>query len=116
MNYDNMTDFEINKAVAAIACSGHEPWSKEDSYNQRGDDNEIWLSMLGRFNPCNDPSDAWPIIVANGINIKFLGSDSDTGWTPYAEQDGFHSGYNKNPLRAAMIVYLMMQENEKSPG
>jgi hypothetical protein len=43
---------------------------------------------------CNNPSDAWPILKEYCIDINWDG-DSDS-----------------EPLRDAMIVYLMMKESE----
>jgi hypothetical protein len=62
------------------------------------------------FDPCNDPTDAWPIILESEISldprrrIKRL---------PWMAEGGCNQVYfcDKNPLRAAMIVYLMMQAN-----
>ncbi|HCX4679521.1 TPA: phage protein NinX family protein, partial [Escherichia coli] len=65
------------------------------------------------YDYCNNPEDAEPIIVENRIGIipapenglwkaahRKVGSDS----TPY------HMTQDENPLRAAMIVFLMMQD------
>lgn len=71
-----------------------------------------------RFNPCNDPADAWPIITANGVSLMFDGEwqacanlKMDSGglciWDYYT--------LDSNPLRAAMIVYLKMKPHEFRP-
>lgn len=74
-----------------------------------------------KFDPCNNPADAWPIIVANLIEVSpdydFTDESEQelhaTGlWTAkHVEVDG-KSYYqsHQNTLRAAMIVFLMMQE------
>lgn len=67
---------------------------------------------------CNNPADAWPIILENGINIftdmiphGLLGQarvsvidDGRIGSECLIAKD-------KNPLRAAMIVFLMLKES-----
>lgn len=77
----------------------------------------------GEFNPCNKPSDAWPIIIENGISIVRL----DKNWlcAPIDEAIDGITGDNEvcfyaskgvvdhKPLRAAMIAFLMMQEEKK---
>lgn len=65
-----------------------------------------------QFDPCNNPADAWPIIVDKKIGLKPVrwdewraeGSDS-CGFVSYARADD-------NPLRAAMIVFMMMQDEK----
>ena len=98
-DYSAMSDGQINKSV----------------HDEQGftDNDEV-------SNYCNNPADAWPIIVASNISLhaprykegwmsEFTGGDSDVN-------DGFHADYleahDKNPLRAAMIVYLMMKDAE----
>lgn len=64
---------------------------------------------------CNNPEDAWPIITENRIGIipapdagKWKSAHREVGKddTPY------HFTQSDNPLRAAMIVFLMMKESE----
>lgn len=63
--------------------------------------NEVWTV----FDPCNNPADAWPIILNTKIQIYWLGDTwgTRTKHTPVIEND--------NPLRAAMIVFLMTQDS-----
>ncbi len=117
--YRDKSDFEINKAVFRTARIKHK-WFKflphgVVTYNIKGD----WVI----FDPCNNPADAMPIVIENNISLhaprlregwmaEYTGSDDDVN-------DGFQVDYyeshNKNPLRAAMEVFLMMKdaENEK---
>lgn len=67
-NYEEMSDFEINKAVAIIAGvtfndDGEPVRFVECDTGAYADFNEI------EFDPCNNPSDAWPIIVDNKISL-----------------------------------------------
>lgn len=101
-DYGAMSDFEINCAVA-IAI-----W-----------DTDVTAVDL-EFEPCSSWCDAGPIIVSNKISLhapslldswsaEFVGSDDDVN-------DGYEADYfqhrNINPLRAAMIIFLMMQERK----
>ena len=89
MNYSELTDLEINKLVN----------------KKRTGKESIFV-----FDYCNNPSYSWPIILENGISINAPdyfndpenGHGVDTFDTPMIR--------DKNPLRAAMIVYLMMNK------
>lgn len=67
------------------------------------------------FNPCNNPADAWPIIVENGITLAFQDgnwwADNLAYWVDGVEWN-IGGIIDKNPLRAAMIVFLMMKESK----
>ena len=113
-NYEDMSDFDINKAVALIVGvtfndDGAPVRFVECDIGSYADFNEI------EFDPCNNPSDAEPIIIENRIGTipapdnglwkaahRKVGSDD----TPY------HFTQDKNPLRAAMIVFLKMNEDK----
>lgn len=90
-DYASMSDFEINCRVHAevMAIAGLDSFKAKDY--------------------CNNPADAWPIIVENRIRVnpvlytKWMAED-------YLE-DISHTG--ENPLRAAMVVFLMMKEGER---
>lgn len=60
------------------------------------------------FDPCNNPADAWPIIVENKLSI--YPSAERWGVEGPEANDPFH--FDENPLRAAMIVFLMMKDGE----
>ena len=68
------------------------------------------VSVVGVVDYCNNPSDAWPIIVANRINVY---ASEGPDFMPWMAGCGGFMVSNKNPLRAAMIVFLMMQERVK---
>jgi len=107
MNYEEMSDFEINKCVAEAA-------GMELSSDHSG----AYVGVIrrsigsrpnyGHVNYCNNPSDAWPIIYDNHISII-----NDYGWGACHRRSGVESSMHVNPLRAAMIVFLMMQEQAK---
>lgn len=101
-DYSAMSDFEINKAVANIVFSGEIPRMQEDSLE------------FGILNYCKNPEQAWPIIAENRINIEWHEWKDDT-FKPHAlSNETMISRYDDNPLRAAMIVFLMMKGRESS--
>lgn len=130
-----LSDFEINKRVAvALDIDMHFFISEsEDSFDSEvlpSERGPIWQTSAhvvrqytpsngNCFNPCNNPTDAWPIILEHGISIisakgEFICVPSNSiidGWTgDNAETIYSSSGVvHKNPLRAAMIVFLEMQ-------
>ena len=117
-DYIKMSDFELNSAVAQLSL-----WKKKDCEEIHGDEKRGVVSWADGanwhvFDPCNNPSDAWPIIHGNDIMLN--PNCADELWK--AEQgfrekpSGFYdvaTAYNKNPLRAAMIVFLMMKDKDK---
>ena len=74
--------------------------------------NGVWT----RFDPCNNPADAWPIITENNISLIFdnpsmpMATSNCVGW--YSDEEPPIHASSLNPLRAAMIVFLMMKEGE----
>lgn len=101
MNYAEMSDDKINLQVF------------ECLFGNIGEDRDmlrIW--QQGKFQPCNSWADAGPIMLANKIGIS-----------PYVELWEATQGrldidcpnfVSDNPLRAAMVVFLMMQEGKCS--
>jgi len=106
-DYSKMSDFEINKAVAEFLGIEVQEWSgKIFGGYERNIDNVT--SVFGVIDYCHNPSDAWPIIKTNHINIGWAG---DEEW--FARTVHTAKVFDNNPLRAAMIVYLMMRDEEK---
>lgn len=122
MDYSKLSDFEINCEVFEKLYGGAPDYKEGEngamvliSYEGdivRGEPVEIAVER-GKFSPCNNPADAWPIILKNNITII-----NDKNCYPRATNDShafIHEQFNdcihaldRNPLRAAMIVYLMM--------
>jgi len=105
-DWKDKSDFDINKAVAELRgfklCEGQH-YKPGVSY---------WLSSCQVFNPCNNPSDAWPIIMENKISVIF---ELDECYVNQGLKDFYpwidieiKVAEKENPLRAAMIVYLEM--------
>ncbi len=116
MDYENASDFEINKRVAEC-----EFYPVRKIY--KANDTDESVTVLGKvaysnFDPCNNPANAWPIITENKIGI-WTHPSFDPLWTARYNIVGkkgkitFDVYHDKNPLRAAMIVYLMMQEGKQ---
>ncbi|MDI7612008.1 DUF2591 family protein [Cronobacter sakazakii] len=117
MDYSQLSDFEINLKVAHIILgSGNYDWSpeKKEVY-LAGIDGGVFLPN-GYFDPCNNPADAWPIIHDNRISLVI--DDTTDEWSSalvndFSDDMAFqHSNANKNPLRAAMITFLLIQESQ----
>ncbi|CAI0803568.1 Protein of uncharacterised function (DUF2591) [Serratia entomophila] len=99
-DYSKMSDFEIDKAVAEITGDSKptvEEWG------------------ISRIIPdyCNNPADAWPIIVANEIGVVPSKSSNTYAWDLRGGMLKGIKHVDDNPLRAAMIVFLMMKDAEK---
>ncbi|EIM0783332.1 DUF2591 family protein [Escherichia coli] len=130
-DFSKLSDFEINRRVCEaldmeeyfFIPDDEADFDSEIPTDERGpvwqtskrDINGFRASNGNCLNPCNNPADAKPIIVENRIGIipapenglwkaahRKVGNDN----TPY------HMTQNVNPLRAAMIVFLMMKESE----
>lgn len=107
MDYSQLHDAQINMMVCKAL--GHELSSYARIIMQ--DDATILLSDNKTLvDYCNNPADAWPIITEHKISIyaAILG-DSRGEWGAEASFTEHYHFHNK-PLRAAMVVFLMMQE------
>lgn len=128
-DYASMSDFEINSAV-------HNALLSEPYYMLfMGNDRIEWTSKDGRkivtdrvpytkngvHDYCNNPADAWPIIHQHGISIAFdKNEDEWLAWGDFAfdqvdwgmKREPEVACAHASPLRAAMIVFLMMKEGE----
>lgn len=114
MNYEDMSDFQINSAVAENVL-----WNIRDCEEIYCNDKTGTCSWADganwhKFDPCNNPSDAWPVILANRIMLNPYCADDLWKAEVPCGFDGFFKTYatcyHHNPLRAAMVVFLMMQE------
>ncbi|EMI7063463.1 DUF2591 family protein [Providencia rettgeri] len=95
--YTKLSDFEINKKVAEhLGDSGN------------------WFE-LSDFDPCNNPADAMPIIIENNISLR-APTITDRWKAEFIDEYGNYVGYrralNKNPLRAAMELFLLIKDAE----
>lgn len=120
IDYSKLSDQEINQAIGKIVSRDGMSIIASDGnavIHEYADCGEFSGICLGWkvFDPCNNPSDAWPIILQNRISIGFDAdgaSDDRTEWVTASNQ--FFSGYLscEKALRAAMIVFLKMQDEK----
>lgn len=115
-DYSKMSDFDITCEVAkGIYPDALVLDVKRDS---TGSNCTLKFGPHGYkgFNPCNSWADAGPIIAKNKISLDF---DADgyeppqNAWCKTSTPCGqVYYGGESEPLRAAMIVFLMMKEPE----
>ncbi|MFU0948165.1 phage protein NinX family protein [Kluyvera ascorbata] len=120
MDYSKLSDQEINMAVAAIThpeSTVIESKSRPPCACITGHLPSYWVDY------CNNAADAWPIIVGNKISIRPHGRNKwychkNTGMTitQRSETSNQMECQHENPLRAAMIVFLKMQESANVPA
>ncbi|MEQ5315700.1 phage protein NinX family protein [Providencia vermicola] len=108
--YTELSDLEINKIVAEeLIQSG---FIIDVEYSE----NYIFVKDKYHdcyaFDPCNNPTDAMPIIIENKICMNYI--DGDIGWCAYHfdEEKGELEIYDKNYYRVAMILFLLMKDAE----
>lgn len=124
-DYASMSDFEINSAVhnalrdkpyeLTFHGGGKITWKDKDS-GRVIETGVVGYTKNGLHDYCNNPADAWPIIAENGITLAFQDgnwwADNLAYWVDGVEWN-IGGIIDKNPLRAAMVVFLMMKESEK---
>lgn len=114
MNYEDMSDYEINKEVSKYWNEISKHLNLEDTETTFNDENETvyviaengvfeWLPVT-YFDPCNNPNDAFHIIFENKISTSPTGDSWICGSSVFGTQT-----IDKNPLRAACICFLKMQ-------
>ncbi|ECD2278606.1 DUF2591 domain-containing protein [Salmonella enterica subsp. enterica] len=113
-NYECMSDFEINKRVFK-AIVGAKPLG----YPHNADGRSVGNEENGNYrwyDYCNNPADAWPIIDENNITIINDNPSMRLAVNDAAEcYNGFRgiiASSDENGLRAAMIVFLKMNEDK----
>ncbi|MEM8325512.1 DUF2591 family protein [Morganella morganii] len=127
--YSDKSDFEINKAVAERYLPCDYRYNESDKIVELigvdlscefGSSIDIEKEhVYGKFDPCNNPADAMPIVIENRIMLNpYCADDLWKCEVKVGTDDIFNIYavcYDKNPYRAAMEVFLMMKdaENEK---
>jgi hypothetical protein len=118
MSYETMSDWEINVAVAkALGYDAMPAKFHASAVVTRYIKNGVPSAGLTQKDYCNNPSDAWPIILSNKIGIRHCPSRNQW-WAFNDKYQGFgaheiESGFEDNPLLAAMIVFLKMSNITK---
>lgn len=99
--YSELSDFEINAHVAEKV----DFYKYSINYNDNPSYNYVRVNNR-TFDACNNPDDSWPIIVKNKISLVYV----NDFWSARQYHNACIEVNDKNPLRAAMIVFLMMSE------
>ena len=124
MNYEEMTDFEIDAAVTRVIhdCHGWEiNWTSRCFFHCGVDGSGYYRRSIANY--CTNPSDAWPIITDNNISLHYewhkKGKYTAIG-TRWSERSlGPHSESLEvtldkgQELRAAMICFLEMKGSKQ---
>ena len=100
MDYEPMSNEDLNFEV--FHKLSDDVWDRELSL-------KVWNLLAEKYDYCNNPSDAWPIIIENRITLTPYDNEKD-GW--FATTDTSFFVDHMNPLRAAMIVFLIMNEGK----
>lgn len=120
IDYSEMSDFEINKAVLEhiVISLGLESKVKRNNYiSSRKASQGVYCENSDKDFDFNDPRKAWPIIIENSIglvpvltwNNRCFSLEPTEKWRA-EKTDWTIEIEDRNPLRAAMIVFLMMNE------
>lgn len=129
MDYGKLSDFEINKLVAIANRLLVQEIDDSKSTGMTSKYHElrphtVWVSdgenPWEQFAPTLCWEDAGPIIQSAGISIVKYGhgmwlASSDAYWVDGVEWQ-IDGEAHQNPLRAAMIVFLMMQDSANVPA
>ena len=132
MKYEDMSDWEITRRVVEIRCQGQlikflpqEDILEPMTSGVMSDKLKI-ITESGReqvIDVCNNPSDAWPIIVENKISISHsialyradalvYNSKFDNGFKIFKQDSQLGDTSSRGALRAAMICFLKMKDAE----
>lgn len=107
-NYEDMSDLEISQKVFFFVSNNLCPNGGLAHICSDGffffDDRNI----RRKFDPCNNPADAWPIIESEKISLTYHQSRGEWSAIFNSENISMHG----SPLRAAMIVFLKMNEDK----
>lgn len=113
--YEEMSDKDINFEVLMAVYGEHiKCWCLSDDetyiYDCGPTGDQFYKLNLDDY--CNNPFFGWQIILNNGISIdspESMGSDEWLASKFYPHGFGHTiEAWHENPLRAAMIVFLMM--------
>ncbi|WP_387468368.1 DUF2591 domain-containing protein [Photorhabdus sp. RM323S] len=120
--YSELSDFEINKLV--LIQQYKESFAEIINIRQRNHvfrvfhrqvmadvkfQDESDFSEIGPFDYCNDCADAMPIVIKNKISLVYV----NDFWSVRQYHNACIEVNDENPLRAAMIVFLMMSEGKE---
>ncbi|HJF24558.1 MAG TPA: DUF2591 domain-containing protein [Proteus mirabilis] len=104
--YTELSDFEINLLVAQLIFSNDEYDVIKQSMEVVKFQNGSGKGICHEFDPCNNPSDAMPIIIENKISMI----KSSGGWMCCHGSVG--NVEHESLYRGAMEVFLMIKDAE----
>ncbi len=111
MNYAEMSDFEINKLVTKhLLTDGWKYNEKEKGFIFESDGDFYRI-----YDYCNDPEESWSIVDDIFSTLVSIGKYDDGIGFGEREMTIWQAQIHKNncgKLRAAMIVFLMMNEDK----
>ncbi|WP_230304687.1 phage protein NinX family protein [Providencia alcalifaciens] len=104
--HTGLSDFEINKKVAINVGGFALSLMVFDDRNGVVKKNipNIGSRVFTEFNPCNNPADAMPIIIENGISMVRV----NNAWSARQFNNHCIEINGDNYYRIAMEVYLLM--------
>lgn len=118
MNYEELSDYDVNEAVAKKLGVVDKDFKVDNSWTWKEGNVAIYRDHHTRDlfkDYCNSPSDAWPIIVKYGISIWQACSASDNSGLWNASIGDVLSPkveWTERPLRAAMLCFVKMKDME----
>ena len=102
-DYTKASDFEINKAVERKELIKLIRMNRSSGVTESEEDIKKWTPAI-TTDYCNDPAAMWPIIVEIWQELNEVSVDDyQNYWCEVMER------YNCDALRAAAIVYLIME-------
>ena len=111
-DYSKMSEFEICGYFSMYehGFSWIEFDDEMSSHVKCGNEGSPGFAIVEVKDYCNNPSDAWTIIIENSITFNYDTAQVHVG--SYFSDTAKVSENRNKALRAAMIVYLMMNDEE----
>jgi hypothetical protein len=117
---EKLSDFEINvKICESLGIKYEEGLDVLFAAGKSTGDNVV--AVMGPVDYCNNPSDMMPLVFEAGISLIAPDYELKGDWRARSEVEESrhepmmwtHESSHANPLRAAAIVYLLMQNQSK---
>ena len=108
-NYADMSDHDINAAVASSLGVDFEMHETGVYASVKWDGDNV-VSVVGIVDYCNNWADAGPVMLENSITLNY--DTAQVHVSSYFNESIKVSTNRSKALRAAMIVFLMMKDNE----
>lgn len=102
--YTELSDFDINRRIAEMDTKNRYVYFEKEQTIFRKFNN----GQTQKFNPCNYPTDAMPIIIENEISMI----KSSGGWMCCHGSVG--QVEHESLYRGAMELFLMMKDTENN--